>query len=533
MPTLIRDLIDIPEQVHRGDFVLRLTEGVTHPKETLRDYVVTEQLAACFDNALGFIRSALDGRSSKAAYLHGSFGSGKSHFMAVLHLLLQHNADVRSVAALASVVAKHGGWLDGKRFLLVPYHMIGARSMESAILGHYAEHVQRLHPGAPTPGVYLAERLFDNARTTRQRMGDEAFFAALNADQGGSGGGWGAIGAAWDARSFETALHAPPRSEERARLVGDLVAHLFPVARHVAAAGEEAFVPLDDGLAIISKHAQALGYDAVILFLDELILWLASHVADMGFVSSEGQKLTKLVEATTGDRPIPLVSFVARQRDLRELVGDHVPGAEKLAFVDVLKYWEGRFHQITLEDRNLPAIAEKRVLRPRSEAARQMLDRAFEETRKARDEVMRVLLTTEADQRMFRAVYPFSPALVQTLVAVSSVLQRERTALKVMLQLLVNHRDSLALGDLVPVGDLFDVIAEGDEPFTEDMRIHFENAKRLYHQKLRPLVEKNHGMRAEEMERLPADEPRAVAFRADDRLLKTLLLAALVRRSSR
>jgi hypothetical protein len=41
--------------------------------------------------------------------------------MAVLHLLLQHNADVRSVAALASVVAKHGGWLDGKRFLLVPY----------------------------------------------------------------------------------------------------------------------------------------------------------------------------------------------------------------------------------------------------------------------------------------------------------------------------------------------------------------------------------------------------------------------------
>jgi hypothetical protein len=253
----------------------------------------------------------------------------------------------------------------------------------------------------------------------------------------------------------------------------------------------------------------------------------------MGFVSSEGQKLTKLVEATTADRPIPLVSFVARQRDLRELVGDHVPGAEKLAFVDVLKYWEGRFHQITLEDRNLPAIAEKRVLRPRSEAARQMLDRAFEETRKARDEVMRVLLTTEADQRMFRAVYPFSPALVQTLVAVSSVLQRERTALKVMLQLLVNHRDSLALGDLVPVGDLFDVIAEGDEPFTEDMRIHFENAKRLYHQKLRPLVEKNHGMRAEEMERLPADEPRAVAFRADDRLLKTLLLAALVRRSSR
>ena len=38
------------------------------------------------------------------------------------------------------------------------------------------------------------------------------------------------------------------------------------------------------------------------------------------------------------------------------------------------------------------------------------------------------------------------------------------------------------------------MIAEGDEAFTEDMRIHFENAKRLYHQKLRPLIEKEHGL---------------------------------------
>ncbi len=40
---------------------------------------------------------------------------------------------------------------------------------------------------------------------------------------------------------------------------------------------------------------------------------------------------------------------------------------------------------------------------------------------------------------MFRKLYPFSPALVQTLIAVSSALQRERTALKVMVQLLVEH----------------------------------------------------------------------------------------------
>lgn len=128
---------------------------------------------------------------------------------------------------------------------------------------------------------------------------------------------------------------------------------------------------------------------------------------------------------------------------------------------------------------------------------------------------------------MFRKVYPFSPALVQTLIAVSSVLQRERTALKVMMQLLVDQRDTLQVGDLVPVGDLFDVIAHGDEAFSQEMAIHFDNAKRLYHQKLLPVLEKQHGRR-EDLEELPSDNPKRVAFRNDDRLVKTLLLAALV-----
>ena len=64
----------------------------------------------------------------------------------------------------------------------------------------------------------------------------------------------------------------------------------------------------------MSRHAQALGYDALILFLVELVLWLASHAADSVFVSREGQKVVKLVEATLSIRPIPIVRFIARQR---------------------------------------------------------------------------------------------------------------------------------------------------------------------------------------------------------------------------
>ncbi len=59
MSTLLRDLIKIPERVHKGDFVMSLAEGVTDPGATLRHYVVTPQLVRAFDNALGFVASAV------------------------------------------------------------------------------------------------------------------------------------------------------------------------------------------------------------------------------------------------------------------------------------------------------------------------------------------------------------------------------------------------------------------------------------------------------------------------------------------
>jgi hypothetical protein len=526
--TLLRDLIPIPERVHQSDFVLRLTEGVSDPERTLAEYVVTDQLRRCFDDALGIIAKAVSSGVSKAVYLNGSFGSGKSHFMAVLSLLLAGHPGARSVVELAPVVAKHNGWTEGRRFLLVPYHMIGVVDLESAILGGYAEHVRRLHPEAPVPGFYVAEHLFRDAEAMRARLGDDAFFAALNDSAGGAESGWGGLAGGWDGSSFEAARLEPPDGDERIRLVGDLVRAFFSSYQTAAGVQGESFLSLDQGLAVLSKHARDLGYDAVILFLDELILWLASRAADTAFVSSEGSKLSKLVEAQHADRPVPLVSFVARQRDLRELVGENLAGSLLLTFADALKYWEARFEKIRLEDRNLPVIAERRLLRPRDERARGEIDDAFATLRGLRADISATLLTDEGEWQAFRQVYPFSPALAQTLVAVSSVLQRERTALKLMQQLLVERRNDLELGQLIPVGDLFDVIAEGDEPFSDAMRLHFDNAKRLYYQKLLPMLERRHGVTWQDLQAGTADPQRASLLRNDARLLKTLLLAALV-----
>jgi hypothetical protein len=176
--------------------------------------VVTAQLVVCFDQALSLIKSAVESNSSKGAYLHGSFGSGKSHFMAVLTLLLWINQEAGSIPELAEVVSRNNAWTQNRKFLVVPYHMIGATSMESAILGHYADYIRKVYPTAPTPGFYRADALFGDARRLRSQMGDDQFFAQLAASGDGVDG-WGTIGAGWDAAGFDLALSAPPGSEDR------------------------------------------------------------------------------------------------------------------------------------------------------------------------------------------------------------------------------------------------------------------------------------------------------------------------------
>ena len=522
----IGDIFTIPDAVHQGDFVLRLTEGLQANKrrQTLQQYVVTPQLVQSFKQALSLIGSAVNGNSSKGAYLHGSFGSGKSHFMAVLDMILEGDADARAIPELAGVVREANAWWEGGRYLVVPFHMIGARSMESAILGGYAAHVREKHPDAPTPGFYRSAELIENAHRLRGQMGDESFFKALTGSGSGDGG-WGSLGDGWGAAAYDAAAAADPDDAEHRRLVGDLVDAFF---RHLHTnADTDNYVSLDRGLAVMSQHARDLGYRAVVLFLDELILWLASHSQDSAFLNREGQKVAKLVEAEAAGRPIPIVSFIARQRDLRELVGSSVPGAQQLAFADVLQWWEARFDKIVLEDRNLPAIIERRLLQPQGEAEKQQLRDAFEKTARVRQEVLDILLTNEGDRRMFEQVYPFSPALVQVLVALSGLLQRERTALKLMLQLLVQNRDRLQLGDVIPVGDLFDVIIDGDEPFTPVIKNLFDRAREVWNRKLVPLLEADHGVSHQDIVDGNADPQVIRRYRADAGILKTLLLSTL------
>jgi hypothetical protein len=526
----LRDVIDIPESVHAGDFKIELSGGFGETEARVREYVVTDQLLQAFGRALSLVRAAVRDNTSHAAYLHGSFGSGKSHFLTVLYAVLNNHPAARAKKKLQPAIAEHDEWLRGKKFLMVPYHLVGATDIDSAVLGGYVTTVRKLHPDQPTPPVYRADAMLADAAGQREFLNDDARFAEWLGDAGSAAPADdlddvddveaidnGPV-AGWTSADLDRAFAAPAGDPLRDALVSALVSG--PMASYVrgATGDAEAFIPLEDGLSVISRHAKQLGYDGLILFMDELILWLQAHMSDQQFVDTQVSKLVKLIESGVADRALPIVSFISRQRDLSKLVGEDVTGADVKNLEAQVNYLAGRFDVISLEDRNLPAIIKERVLRPKSDEAQAALNAAFASIESTNNSVKDILLdaagATGADWDDFRAVYPISPALLNVLVALSGALQRERTGLKLLQEMLFRRAD-FQLGQLIPLGDLWDVLADGTgEAFTDRLRREAEAAQRFYY-KVRAYLLNKYGSETK------------TEFIADDRIVKTLVLAAL------
>lgn len=520
--TPLRDVIDIPEHVAAADFVLQLHAGVEAAERTLGEYIVTDAIAKSFDSALGLVGSAISSGTPKGAFVHGSFGSGKSHFMAVLHLLLTGNAKARALPHLQEVVAKHEATL-GKRYFAVDYHLLGKKSLEEAVFGGYLAEVKHRHPDATLPVLHKSDSLLEDARGLRTDFGDDAFFERLNQGAGApAGGGFGsrvASGGTWTAEAFDTAASAEPTDKQRLALVSRLRETFF---RASIDSGE--WLEISDGLQAMTDHTRSLGYDGLVLFLDELVLWLAQRLADPTFIATEVGKVSKLIETESASLAVPIISFVARQRDLKDFIGDAGVGAEKQGIAQNFGFFEGRFDSITLAAADLPKIVHQRILQPTSpEAAREL--RAALGQIKANRAAWSALLTDEAnaDENAFALVYPFSPALIDALVALSSLLQRERTALKVLSELLSRGRDELVVTDVVPVGDLFDIVVLEHKALAAEMEQRFEVARRFYRDRLRPHLLGEHGLTEETAAHLSRTHP----FRNHDRLAKTLLVAEI------
>lgn len=450
-----------PDELSALNFVVRLDTDADHERQPrlVSDYVLTPTVRAELPVILQGMRRAWERGEDLGRFIHGSFGSGKSHFMSFLGMLLEDRAVAweKPDPLLGELDAAHRAWIRKAKLLVVRLHMLTLSREEASFDRVVYEAFNRaLKALGKKPFEFLdVAGVIDEARREAAQYGDAFWHQAETAHVVGS------------REDFEALVKGS--IEERESFAR---AYLEWKGRDPASAGVDP--NWADGLQRMARHAREQGFGAVVLFIDEMLLWLSEKTGPE-FKRAINQ-LNVMVDHTDGRRAVPLFVFVARQRNLSEFFPDMVQEDEMHQHLD---HHSKRFELTTLQDVELRHICKERVLRPRRPAeVKAAVDTLTERHKKLLPSILQ-----RADVGYLRDVYPFHPALIEALVDISSLMQRERTALRLLYELLVVRYPTLPLGELLPVGSAFEAIfppegVEGSKRVSD-----LQAVQRLYYQR--------------------------------------------------
>jgi hypothetical protein len=407
--------------------------------------VVTPAVAAELPRLLNDMKQVFDRGEELGRFVHGSFGSGKSHFMTMLALLLENVPaawdrfraicrDYRTAAQAAGrEAADTEAWVGRAKLLVVRIHMLSVKGkgtgLDRAVYDRFNETLRRLGK-APFEFLHV-EGILEEARKEAADYGDIVWKRLETA---------GIVGSR---EEFETIAKGSPAGRERLAR-----AWLQYKGRDPDTAGIDP--RWSQGLHRMGGHARDQGFDGIVLLIDELLLWLSEKSGPE--FAKEINDLNTIVDHSTGQRPAPVFVLAAVQRDLTEVYPDLVDEAK---IHEQIQHHAERFKPyVMLDDVELRHIVRERVLRPKDEAAVAAAVAGLA----ARHQKTLDALMGHADAEYLEDVYPFHPALIEMLVDVTSLMQRERSALRLLYELLVVHHPDLPLGEFLPVGDAFDAI---------------------------------------------------------------------------
>jgi hypothetical protein len=509
MRTTISDAFELPgpEDIWALGFVVKLREsdpGSDEVRQLIDDYVITPAVEKELPRILDNMKQVFDRGEEFGRFIHGSFGSGKSHFMTMLSLLLEGvqpawkkfrpllNAHRDAQQSKGRDAADHEAWLSKAGLLVVRIHMLSIRGkntgFDRAVYEGFNAALKRR--GKATFEFLNVDAIFDEVRREAKDYGD-VVWKRLEAKS--------IVGGRDD---FEAI--ASGSAQARERFARTWLTHK---GRDPSSAGVDP--RWSEGLCRMAEHAKSQGFGGIVLMIDEFLLWLGEKSAEE--FAQEVNNLNVVVDHDTGQRATPMFAFVAVQRDIKEFFPDLVDESKIHEQID---HHAERFKPfVRLQDVELRHIVRGRVLRPRDSAAVQAAISSLSE----RHQKVLPALLAGADIDYLRDVYPFHPALIEMLVDVTSLMQRERSALRLLYELLVIHYPNLPLGEFLPVGSAFSAIfPEAGVEASKKVEL-MQDIHHQYYTRLRPAMQKM----AEEA----GAEFNIERRRALDQLVKTVLLA--------
>ncbi len=433
----IHDALEIPAITDLDQFITRLdNRDPERQRQDMAQFVMAPAVQTRVNALLEAVGQRFAQGLDMGRYIYGTFGSGKSHLMAVLGKMFEQNEELYRLGDPAlGELRQAQPWIDEGRYLVVRLNMMGKRSL---VQGLYEAYLDALPKGEAKPSFTDQEQIFQLIEGDAERMGGmDELLDQLIAD-----------------RAIPTR-----RFYERGRR-GDLKKQLSLAARLASwrdhgtrsFRAQDFWVDPEEGFHRISQDAEERGYRAVVWLVDELIIWIRGK-ARQEYVE-QINALSALVDHDAKlSRPIPFFVAVAVQHDIRETCPDDL---SEQGFHQQLGFISDRFSPpLDLEDQDLFEVAARRVLRPRAErreAYNAAVDRAFKKQEKALK-----LLSGELEPGLMRRLYPFHPALLRVLVDLTQALSRSRTAMAALYSLLRRYRE-LKVGQFIPLGSLYEIL---------------------------------------------------------------------------
>jgi len=490
----VREVFDLPTDIPRCIVQIRDFDDQQTLEQNIRDYVITDTVAEEMERLVDRIVTSCKRQSAgEGHYLHGSFGSGKSHFMAILGLILENNPAIwtKQHPAIQRIQEKHGAWLAANPILVVPVYMLGQSALRTAC---YNAANERLRAVGKAPCEFSeAGKVIEAFRTRAARYGDvvyQQFEAATGLARARVERMAGGDQAARDDLAGKILAFENPGRAERASLYPD---------------------KFSDGMAALTRHVQDQGFGGIVYLIDELILYLTGKTG--ATYVDEFNDLVALADNSSLDRAVPLWVIVSKQRNIAELVPDD---RSEQRIHDVMEHHKDRFPETTeLADTELVPIVQERVLRLRA-GMQEPLDDAVQRTLTSLAPEVRETLLSDLTLADFSRVYPFHPALIRTLVEVSARLSRDRSAIRLLYELLIRRHPDLKIGALVPYASLFDAVFLPNKLTGDSRNQDLEAVRQTYYEKLLPVLQETYRGREDDL-------------RKAELIVKTVLLCGLSR----
>jgi hypothetical protein len=163
----IGDLIEVPEI--KTVIQLKDLERADLRRMILDSFVVTAEVS----KSLGMVLKSLAGPEGRGAFLKGNFGSGKSHFLGMLSLLLRQPESWASLVQQEPSLENLRGDLTAKKFLVVEISLIehrGTEFLEDIFLKEIFRELS-LRMGRSFEGKESRKETFEEIRKAMVRLG--------------------------------------------------------------------------------------------------------------------------------------------------------------------------------------------------------------------------------------------------------------------------------------------------------------------------------------------------------------------------